>query len=485
MLTIDDVTCRLAFSDPPATDALRLRIGPADRHRAIGYETLARRVLAAAEALHRRGLTPGDRVGLLLPQGEDLPVWFFGAIHGGYVPCILPWPTAKMDDDKYARSLTAGLERLDLATLVRDEAVPSHRGAAPPPRVRREGTLFIQFTGGTTGTQEPVPVTAAMLTAQLAGYARAIDLRPSDAVASWLPLYHDMGLIACLLLPIIHRLPVTMLDPMEWVMRPASLLEAIHADRATLCWLPNFAHAFMARKVGVIDVDLSCLRAVINCSEPVRPRSVDAFSNRFRHHGLTSEALLTSYAMAEATFAVTQTTADDPPRRRDARLSCGRPIDGIELRIVDGEIHVAGEAVIGDGWYATGDMGELVDGHLYVSGRKRDLIIVGGVNVFPEDVEDAATVEGVHPGRVVAFGLVDQELGTERLCVVAESERHESCAERIKAMIRRAVTAACQVAPQVVVVPPRWIVKSTAGKPSRSDTRRRYLERLTPPRVSP
>ena len=264
-------------------------------------------------------------------------------------------------------------------------------------------------------------------------------------------------------------------------MRPASLLEAISADRATLCWLPNFAHAFMARKVPAdLDVDLSCLRAVVNCSEPVRPTSVDAFATRFTRHGLRGDALLTSYAMAEATFAVTQTTLDDPPRRRDGRLSCGRPIDGIDLRIADGEIQIAGEAVHVDGWYATGDLGEIVDGHLYVTGRKRDLIIVGGVNVLPEDVEDAAIVDGVRPGRVVAFGLLDEALGTERLCIVAERDYDgPGGTEAIAARIRSAVTATCPVAPHVVhVVPPRWIVKSTAGKPSRMDTRRRYLDRI-------
>ncbi|MEZ4440948.1 MAG: AMP-binding protein [Polyangiaceae bacterium] len=509
---------RLLLPPTSEAEALRLRIGPPERHRRIRYTELRRLVLRAARAFETSGLEPGARVGLLLPQGERVVAWFLGAIHRGLVPCILASPTAKMDPEKYDRNLAAVLESLALAALVSDDR---HVGgdtrrldgklpveeASPAPRPRGEGPLFLQFTGGTTGTQKHVAVTPRMLRAQLESYTAAIDLRPDDAVISWLPLYHDMGLVAALLLPLLHGLPVTLLDPMQWVLDPGSLLVAASEDRASLCWLPNFAFAFLATKARVpADLDLRDLRAVVSCSEPVRPASIDAFLRRFTPHGLAPSAIHASYAMAEATFAVSQTTAADPLRRllvSSATLargllradpkgdrwlaSSGPLVAGVELRVLDaasegevGEIAIRGPAVMGEGWHHTGDLGAVVDGHVYVTGRKRDLIIVGGVNVFAEDVEHASQVPGVHPGRAVALGLDDEAAGTERLVVVAEAEQPLDAEQRaaIEWAIRAAVLAACGVAPhRVHVVPPRFIVKSTAGKIARGDTRRRLLER--------
>lgn len=261
-----------------------------------------------------------------------------------------------------------------------------------------------------------------------------------------------MGLIACLLLPFVHRLSVTLFAPMEWVMDPRPFLESIGHDRATLCWLPNFAFSFLARKSALptrAPLDLASLRAVINCSEPVRAESMDAFAAAFAPHGLRASSLQTCYAMAEATFAVSQSTPGDPPRRlpisidafgqgrlvedpESTRLlvSCGALLGGLDARIVDADGETAAPGHIGeiwlrssflmkdylqtpdddapprrsftDEWFRTGDLGALHEGHLYVTGRKKDVIIVGGVNLYPEDLEAAvATVKGVHPGRVV------------------------------------------------------------------------------------
>jgi acyl-CoA synthetase (AMP-forming)/AMP-acid ligase II len=286
----------------------------------------------------------------------------------------------------------------------------------------------------------------------------------------------------------------------------------------------------MAQKAQIADgLDLSSLRAAINCSEPVRAESMDAFATRFEASGFRRSALHTCYALAEATFAVTQSTSDRPPTRlRVSRaalgaqrveesptgertlVSSGRALSGIEVRIVDdrggdlaagqvGEIWIRGDFVMDgylaapdhprvaqpvfspDGWYRTGDLGAVVDGELYVTGRKKDLIIVGGINIFPEDVEAAASeVQGVHAGRAVAMGFEDLRAGTERLVLVAEANDESDLlrATEIEAELRRASMLVCGVAPfKVFVVPPRWIVKSTAGKISRAETRARVLER--------
>jgi fatty-acyl-CoA synthase len=364
---------------------------------------------------------------------------------------------------------------------------------------------------------------------QLVSYASALELSPADRIISWLPLYHDMGLVACLLMPFVFRLPLIMFAPMEWVMDPSPFLEAMGQEMATLCWLPNFAFSFLASRVQPTNrLDFSSVRALINCSEPVRAESMDAFLGRFASRGLRPEALHTCYAMAESTFAITQTTERAPPKRilvsksafgrgqiepsssgERILVSCGTPIPATDVKVVDdggdicaegtiGEIRVRGSSVMDgyldaranlnsgrpvfvDGWYCTGDLGALREGHLYVTGRRKDLIIVGGVNVYPEDIEAAASeLHGIHAGRAVAMGLLDERLGTERLVVVAEAEGaiEATDREKLELAVRAAAVAVSGIAPhKVFVVPPKWIVKSTAGKISRVETKDRVLAR--------
>jgi acyl-CoA synthetase (AMP-forming)/AMP-acid ligase II len=270
---------------------------------------------------------------------------------------------------------------------------------------------------------------------------------------------------------------------MEWVMQPALFLESVGPERATLCWLPNFAFSFMASRVKASPkVDLRCLRAAINCSEPVRAESMDAFALAFAGCGLRAEAMQASYAMAESTFAVTQTRLGKTPPRlsisraafgkgrleqasKDAReiVSSGVPIRGAELRIVDDQ----GSDV------EAGRIGEILVRGPFVMD---DYLTAPGT---PEDVETAASsVSGIHAGRSVALGIDDASIGTQRLVVVSEVD-DASMLERsdeLERDVRAAVMAMCGVAPGAVfLVPPKWIVKSTAGKTSRVETRARLI----------
>ncbi len=560
-----EIPALIAFEDDAesgARPAIRFRIGPAAQHVDLTYRELRDAAVASATALLARGARPGERTALLMPPSARLVTTFYGALYAGLVPSIIASPTAKMDPEKYRRNVLAVVSSLDASLLVTDAATadrlgsavgsarvvdPAHGDGSSPataatpgletarlaPNPRREGTAFIQFSGGTTGTQKSVPISYEHLRAQLASYGAALGLSPEDRLVSWLPLYHDMGLIACLLLPFVYRLSVTLFAPMEWVMDPRPFLESIARDRATLCWLPNFAFSFMARKSGLptsTPLDLSSLRAAINCSEPVRAESLNAFATAFAPHRLRASALHTCYAMAEATFAVTQSTDASPPRRLSVAVealgqsrlvpvadsegartlvSCGAPIEGMSVRILDAErrdlspghigeiwlqspflmedyLHTPGadtepRRAFTEGWYRTGDLGGFQDGHLYVTGRQKDLIIIGGVNLYPEDLESAVSaVPGVHAGRVVALGLDDAALGTERLVVVAEldSEGDAARAAEIEAEARKVIVAVGGVAPyKVFIVPPQWVVKSTAGKIARADTKARLLER--------
>ncbi|MGC4116422.1 MAG: AMP-binding protein [Myxococcales bacterium] len=525
--------------------AYTFRIGRAGTHRAVTYGELQAAVALRASALLRAGAQRGDRIALLLPYTPALVEWFLGALYAGFVPSIVAWPTAKMDPEKYRRNVTAVVGNLKAQWLVTESATaatlgsilgqtrvidPSGMPAGAPCEAAPQavGPAFIQFSGGTTGTQKSVAISLRQLRAQLEAYGDALDLQRQDRVISWLPLYHDMGLVACLLLPFVHRLPATLLAPMEWVIDPTAFLRAVGTDRATLCWLPNFAYSFMAQRVPTdTPLDLSTLRRVTNCSEPVRAESMEAFAARFEKDGLRRDALHSCYAMAETTFAVTQTTERQPPKvlhvSRDAYgagwvlpqpdggrplCSCGPPIAGMQVRVVAdgrdapagriGELWLRGACLMDDyldaagteragraftdGWYRSGDLGVLVDGHLYVTGRCKDVIIVGGVNLYPEDLEArVGELQDVHPGRVVAMGLDDERLGTEQLTVVAEvhAEQDLARAKEIERRVREVVAGLCGVAPRYVfVVPPKWIVKSTAGKVSRVETRLRVLQRL-------
>ena len=494
--TRSQMLARFAFDDlPEAGDrlALRVRIGPTSQHRDVTFAELRAMALGAAVVLEHQGCQLGQRVAILLPPSHRLVALFFGAIYRGFVPSILAWPTARMDAEKYRRNVLAIVQSLRADFLVTEHQMAEQLGAAlgdtrvvepgslegllagseqPPelaPRVGQVEALFIQFSGGTTGTQKSVPIEIEHLERQLASYGEVLRLRDDDAVISWLPLYHDMGLIACQVMPFVHRLPVTAFAPMDWVMDPGRFLASVGRDRSTLLWLPNFGYSFMAKKSRIApdELDLSSLRAVINCSEPVRAESMEDFAVRFAPAGLRRSALHTCYAMAEATFAVTQSTDVEPPRwvrvSREAYgqgrlvvdpqgdrtlVSCGRPLPDIDVGVVDangrpcaegqiGEIWLSGAFVMrdylpspdsaprwaftDDGRYRTGDFGAFLDGHLFVTGRKKDVIIIGGVNVYPEDVEARVSeVARVHSGRAVALGLEDAALGPERLVVVAE-----------------------------------------------------------------
>jgi acyl-CoA synthetase (AMP-forming)/AMP-acid ligase II len=554
-----DLPALIAFEDDAengAKPAIRFRLGPVAQHRDFTYGELRRAAIASAAALLELGARPGERMALLMPSSPRLIATYYGALYAGLIPSIIATPTAKMDPEKYRRNVVAVVTSLDASLLVTDAASADRLGAAVgrarvidpthsdgattldgeipslAPNPRREGTAFIQFSGGTTGTQKSVPISYEHLYNQLASCGAGLGLRPDDRIVSWLPLYHDMGLIACLLMPFVYRLSVTLFAPMEWVMDPRPFLESIGKDRSTHVWLPNFAFAFLARKSALptaTPLDLSSLRAVVNCSEPVRAESIDAFTAAFVPHGLPLSSIHTSYGMAEATFAISQSKHTDPPRRlpisieaigqgrlvRDAEsprtlVSCGPLLAGMKARIMTeagepaapdhvGEIWIHSNFLMEDylrspedsaprrrsftpdGWLKTGDLGAFHEGHLYVTGRKKDVIIIGGVNLYPEDLEAVvSTVAGVHAGRVVALGIDDAALGTERLVVVGELDEGIESEQiaAIEAEARKVIVAGSGVAPyKVFLVPPHWVVKSTAGKVARPDTLVRVLER--------
>lgn len=531
-------------------------------------EFTGRAMLERAEELASRCAVPKDRavVLLLLPHSPELFLLHLGLVLKGYVPAILAWPTSRVDPEKYQQNLVHQLSHLpadQLITLPRlaqnvaqslpypvaglsleNSAAEKMFPAGPvserleqrkiPARGSRPGpdTLFLQFSGGTTGAQKAIVVTAAMLTRQLKQLGDALEFTPDDTVVSWLPLYHDMGLIACYWMPLWHGALSVQIGANDWVINPEILLKYVSRYRATFCWLPNFSFSYLSgrRNQMTQDYSLGSVRAWINCSEPVRLSSVTNFVTAFADWGTSKHSLQASYAMAETVFAITQSELGKElstvPRSSvkhgsvayterafelidDVYVSSGRPIPDTEVQIlaadgaacpeaVAGEIHVRTPSLFSgywgsegfqtnslrNGWHATGDYGFLVDGELFVIGRFKDIVIVGGNNIFPEDVEAVVnTIEGIYPGRVVAFGVEDQDYGTQSLAIVAEMKENlsEHSGVDLEAAVRKIVLTTIGTAPRyVTVVPQRWIVKSTAGKISRRETRERFVrERLS------
>jgi acyl-CoA synthetase (AMP-forming)/AMP-acid ligase II len=328
------------------------------------------------------------------------------------------------------------------------------------------------------------------------------------------------------------HLPVVMQSPLHWVMHPDRMLQIFSDHRCTLAWLPNFAFQFVPRRTPKqrwSGYDMTSARLLINCSEPVRARSMNEFYDAFAPIGLKRSAMQSSYAMAENVFAVTQSGIDrssgpqvvwaDGQRFRSEHFiapvekdtsgavsltSSGRLLPGNEVRIVSDSGDVLTECFVGEiairsdslfqgyynradltneairgGWYFTGDLGFLQGGELYVIGRKKDLLIMGGENIYPQDVEEIVCGHrAIHDGRAVAMGIYNPELGTEELVVVAEveDESHLQQADELEREIRGKVVAEMGVAVRTIFLkPPKWIVKSTAGKVARSTTRQKLL----------
>jgi fatty-acyl-CoA synthase len=509
----------------------------------------------AARWLGEHGVRKGDVCALVIRHHEDFYPLYLGVSALGALPSVLAYPNARLHPDKFREGLEgmsrrSGLDHIlterDLAEVVaplvagRDstikqilfplEAFDGGSVADDPvehaPSTADEPCL-LQHSSGTTGLQKPVVLSHRAILEHVRRYGEAIALSENDRIVSWLPLYHDMGLIAAFYLPLVCGVPLVQLSPMEWVTSPVLLLQAISREHATLSWLPNFAYNFMADRIREEDLEgvrLDTIRMLVNCSEPVRADSHDKFRERFARYGLRREALAACYAMAETTYAVTQT-----PPGREARtmtvdrnalaqgnvapdgngagrtcVSSGALISGCRVRIVDerseevppgtvGEIAISSVSmfdgyrnypektaeVLRDGWFHSGDIGFVHEGEHYVIGRKKDVIIVAGNNVFPEDVEDAVgRVPGVIPGRVVSFGAEDERVGTEVLCVVAETEAVGEAAKKLRLAVMQAGMAIDVTISRVYLVPPRWLIKSSSGKPARASNKARALEQI-------
>ena len=565
------------------TEILRLRgLGePARGHihlyeeneqvREITFGDLYQHASAVAAELQKRGLEPGQTVAIILPTCADFFYTFAGILLAGGIPVPLYPPFRADRIGEYAarqsnilrnaevRFLVTFRQVETLARLLRPrvpslrEVLNAERLASAPVsaprssgewrpveslshRARGEDIAFLQYTSGSTGDPKGVILTHANLLANIRSMIAGVELQPEDVAVSWLPLYHDMGLIGAWFVPLFSGIPLYVMSPLAFLSRPERWLWAIHRHRGTLSPAPNFAFELCVRKIAHKDIeglDLSSWRAAYNGAEPVHADTLERFGNRFANYGLRREALLPVYGLAEATLGVSASrtgyTVDRIEREtfesegraipagpghasRLEFVGAGKPLPGVEVRIIGRDGKDVPERVEGrlwfrspsatsgyyrnpaatlelvpePGWIDSGDRAYLANGEIFITGRAKDVIIKGGRNLYPHEIEViVAQVPGVRPGCVVAFGAPDERSGTEKLVIAAEV-RNMADARRVTAEIIRTVDAAIGLPPDAVeLLSPGSIPKTSSGKLRRSETRRLYLEGKLGKKVAP
>ncbi len=527
-----------------------------------------------AAELARRGVPAGGRVALMLPTSRAFFVSYAGILLAGAIPVPIYPPFRADRIEEYASRQSAILRNAEVCLLLTfrqaeavarllkprvqslvevadaeklidaaDKAPPPSPGALPlhltGSRARKASDIaLLQYTSGSTGDPKGVVLTHANLLANMRAIGETLSLGPSDVGVSWLPLYHDMGLIGAWLTLLHFGVPLAVMSPLAFLTRPERWLKAFQKYGGTISAAPNFAYELCVRKIADKDiegVDLSNWRAALNGAEPVNPDTLDRFAERFAGHGFRREAQLPVYGLAEASLAVTVPplnrgplvdridreifTAESravPAKTNDAAaiafVSSGKPIPRHEVRIVnasgeevsdrtEGFLWFRGPSATsgyyqnaaatekllpmgpaaGDGefaWVNSGDRAYRADGEIYVTGRVKDIIIKGGRNLYPHEVEElAARAEGIRKGCIVAFGIKDEASGTEKLIVVAESrEREPSRRAAIAAAVTEQVSQGLGLPPdRVELIPPGSIPKTSSGKLRREETKQLFL----------
>jgi 1-acyl-sn-glycerol-3-phosphate acyltransferase len=527
----------------------------------LTYGELRTRARRVAAGLQRAGLQPREAVAIMLPSGLEFFAVYYGILMAGGVPVAIypPFRMATIEDhlrrqagilaNAVAAMLVTVPEAKLLARLLRADA-PSLRHVLTAKELERETAApapypaspqdiaFLQYTSGSTGNPKGVVLTHANLLANLRAMGKAAGAGPDDVFVSWLPLYHDMGLIGAWMGSLYFAMRLVLMSPVAFLSRPARWLHAIHRWRATISAAPNFAYELCASRLDAADLeglDLSSWRWAFNGAESVSADTLERFAARFAPYGLDRRSIAPVYGLAECALDL----AFPPSRRgplvdhvdRDALMHTGRAVpvaadhpdaakivangralEGYAIRIVDGAGRVLAERVEGrvefkgpsatsgyyrnpeataalrDGeWLDSGDLGYLAEGELYLTGRAKDMIIRGGHNIYPYELEDAVgALPGVRKGCVAVFGAKGADAATERVVVLAET-RETDAAKRdaLRAAINNlAVDLIGGPADEVVLAPPHAVLKTSSGKIRRSATRDAWTSGLVGAKAS-
>ncbi|PKL81965.1 MAG: hypothetical protein CVV24_12570 [Ignavibacteriae bacterium HGW-Ignavibacteriae-3] len=523
------------------------------------YRSLIETAKKISVKIREAGIRKGDVCAIIMHHNPMFYPLYLGISRTGALPAVLAYPNPRLHPEKFRQGVEGMSQRSGLDYILTETDLdPVIRPLIEKPgstiksvffplewdiknnidpaadaeieqisaSVKENDPILLQHSSGTTGLQKPVVLSHRAILNHVENLGNGFRLTDNDKIVSWLPLYHDFGLIACLHIPLAYGITVVQINPFEWVLAPILLLEAITKERGTLTCLPNFAYNVLAEKIHddeLNEINLESMRLLVNAAEPVRHDSHQKFVAKFVKYGLNPLSLAVLYGMAEVTLGLTVTVPGKPitelvvDRNELSRgvvkladnnsvkrvcVSSGRLLNGCEARIVDenrkdiadglvGEVAVKSVSmfdgyrnypektaeVVEDGWYFSGDYGFRYNDEFFIIGRKKDLIIVAGKNIYPEDIEDALNhLKGIIPGRVIAFGEEDEKMGTEQIAVIAETKA-ESEKEKndLRMDILKAGMAIDINIHKVYLVPSRWLIKSSAGKPSRKANKERIM----------
>ncbi len=525
--------------------------GDADQAELITYADLYNQALKIASGLQAMGLDSAQTVAMMLPTGRDFLTCFYGILMAGGIPVPIYPPTrpSQLQDhlnrqvgiltNAQSVMLITVPEAQRLARLIKtmapelnrvvtaQELVEHDKGYARP-SIRPEDIAFIQYTSGSTGSPKGVVLTHTNLLSNIRAMNQVANTTPADVFVSWLPLYHDMGLIGAWLGSVYCAYQLVLMSPLAFLTRPVRWLWAIHHHRGTISGAPNFAYELSLHKIDTHDLDgldLSSWRLAFNGAEAINPDAMAAFSQRFAAYGFRPNAMLPVYGLAEGSLGLAFPPLDRGPRidyidrepfarsgqaqevhdqaaPRLPFVSCGLPLPGHEIRIVDDLGFEAPERQVGrlefrgpsatsgyyrnpeataelfhDDWLNSGDLAYIAEGEVFLTGRTKDIIIRAGRNLYPHELEEAVgNVEGVRKGCVAVFGCAASTSGTERLVVVAEtretdSDKQEALHDRINIV---AVDVLGTPPDDIVLASPSTVLKTSSGKIRRAATRELY-----------
>jgi len=515
------------------------------------YRTLINGASAVAAALQHGGLKPGGRVAIMLPTSDEYFFAFMGVLLAGGVPVPIYPPARRSQIEDHLRRNSAILRNCgasimiiipeakrfaqvlktqveSLRSLVTVTELMAESQIYQDTRIGSQDIAFLQYTSGSTGNPKGVILTHANLLANIRAIGDVIQVGANDVLVSWLPLYHDMGLIGAWLTSLYYASLLVLMSPVSFIARPQRWLWAIHRYRGTMSASPNFGYELCLRRLSDEDLrglDLSSWRVACNGAEPVSPETVERFCERFGKYGFRREALMPVYGLAECSVGLTFPPLDRAPLidriQRDHFMldgqampasdaetkvlnfvACGRPLPGHEVRIVDpanvelperyeGRLQFRGPSTTSgyfrnpedtkllfhDNWLESGDMAYIASGDVFITGRIKDIIICAGRNIYPQELEEAiGDMEGIRKGNVVVFGTADPATGTEQLIVLAETREEDP--QKLEAL-RFEINAltmdlAGTSAYNVVLTPPGTILKTSSGKIRRSANRHLY-----------
>jgi fatty-acyl-CoA synthase len=519
--------------------------------RAYPYSELRDDALVQARRLITLGIKPGDRVALIAETGAEFAACFFGAVYAGAWPVPLPLPTSFGGRDAYVEQLAVQLGSCDPALFLypaelgdfcagavekvggvgRDweslETVEADNGDLPT--AKGEDIAYLQYSSGSTRFPHGVAVTHHALLDNLHAHGFGLKILDTDRCVSWLPWYHDMGLVGCFLSPLSLQMSVDYLKTEDFARRPLAWLDIISRNPGTTAsYSPTFGYDICARRMSSQTraedrFDLSRWRIAGNGADMIRPDVMQAFVDAFAGAGFKASAFCPSYGLAEATLAVslmppgegirlelvaeseltgTEPEQDDRPRRYRAIVNCGKAVKGMEIEVRGpggeplpdrsiGKVHVRGASVMhsyfrdpeataaclsDDNWLDTGDMGYLSDGYIFIVGRAKDMIIINGKNHWPQDIEWAVEqLPGFKSGDIAAFAITGPS-GEETPAVLVHCRVSDDAERgRLRDEIRERIRSITGLNPVVELVPPRTLPRTSSGKLARSKARNLYL----------